>query len=205
MFKKLLVGAALLSTSVASQAGIISAVSGADMAGIEVTALFGDGNTEQLTWAATGADSGGVTGTGWSLSLSGDSFGDYDSSTNTFYGEWTLENFSVASGITGLVVNAGIADIYFDDLEIDEHTPGSGPGRPFAAQDDNASAVFSDQFSAPDLFGTMTVSWATGTSLAAQSQTLFLTDTDKATVSEPATALVFLSGLLALVNFRRKS
>ncbi|XPF95071.1 hypothetical protein ACM9HF_03410 [Colwellia sp. RE-S-Sl-9] len=205
MLKKLIIGTTLLSTSLFSQAGIISVIDGADMAGIEVTATFGNGTTETLTWAVTGADSGGVSGASWSLSLSGDTFGDYDSVTNTFFGDWLLENTSEATGIVGLSVNGAIADIYFDDIDTVEHTPGSNAGRPFATASTDISASFSNVFSAPDLFGTMDIAWNAGTSLALGESLTFLTDTDKSVVSEPATALVFLSGLLALVNIRRKS
>jgi len=173
------------------------------MAGIEVTAFFADGNSEQLTWAASDAVSGGVTGTGWSLSLSGETFGDFDNSTNTLFGEWNLVNDSTVSAITDLSINAGIAGVYFDDLDTIEYTAGSDVGRPFASSDDTTVATFSGLFSAPDLFETLNIAWTN--SLTAGSSYSFLTDTDKATVSEPATALVFLTGLLALVNVRRKS
>ncbi len=203
MLKKLLVGSVLLSASLASQAGIISVIDGADMAGIEVTASFADGSQELVTWSATDATSGSVVGSDWSLSLSGETFGDYDGSTNTLFGEWVLVN-NTASGLTNLLINAGIVDVYFDNEESIEYTAGSEVGRPFVSSDDaGTTASFTDVYSAPDLFGTLNIAW--DSSLAAGSSYSFLTDTDKAVVSEPATALVFLTGLLALVNYRRKS
>ncbi|WP_076418108.1 hypothetical protein [Colwellia sp. UCD-KL20] len=205
MLKKLIVGSVLLSTSLFSQAGIISNINGADMSGIQVTAMFGNGNSETLTWAATGATSGGVTGAGWSLSLTGDTFGDYDGALNTFVGDWVLSNDSLSVGIVGLEVNAGVAGVYFDDADTIEYTAGSNVGRPFAADSLDVNASFSDIFSAPDLFGTMNIDWKPTTFLDLGQKLTFLTDTDKSVVSEPATALVFLSGLLALVNIRRKS
>lgn len=50
------------------------ATTGAQMDGLLVTASFANGFTETLAWADTDATSGGVTGMGWGLSLSGDSF-----------------------------------------------------------------------------------------------------------------------------------
>lgn len=48
--------------------------SGAQMDGLKVTANFSGGLSQTLSWADTGATSGGVTGSGWSLSLGGDTF-----------------------------------------------------------------------------------------------------------------------------------
>ncbi len=50
------------------------ATTGAMMDGLSVRALFSGGLDQTLFWADTGATSGGVTGAGWSLSLTGDSF-----------------------------------------------------------------------------------------------------------------------------------
>jgi hypothetical protein len=47
---------------------------GALMNGLEVTATFSSGFTESVSWAGTGGSSGGVTGTGWGISLDGDTF-----------------------------------------------------------------------------------------------------------------------------------
>ncbi len=50
------------------------ATSGAQMDGLKVTANFSGGLSQTLSWADTGATSGGVTGDGWALSLTGDSY-----------------------------------------------------------------------------------------------------------------------------------
>lgn len=211
MLKKLLLGTVLLSTSLFSNAGIISIIDGADMAGIEVTAFFGDGSQETQTWNATSLDSGAAVSTDWSLSLSGETFGE-EISPGVFNGLWVFTNLNRLDGVVGIEVNGAIADVYFDDLDSVEHTVGSGVGRPFAADSLSVGASFTDMYSAPDLFGTLNISWLGGTSLEEGQVLNFLTDTDKGTVttppplpvSEPATALIFLSGLLALVNIRRK-
>jgi hypothetical protein len=67
---------------------------GADMAGMSVTADFQGGGSESVTWAATGVDSGAATGTGWSLNEVGD----------TFTGSWGLAVTNDAIGITKVTV-----------------------------------------------------------------------------------------------------
>lgn len=47
---------------------------GADMDGLQVTACFSVLGCETRAWADTGATSGGVNGTGWGLSVTGDTF-----------------------------------------------------------------------------------------------------------------------------------
>ncbi len=65
---------------------------GADMAGMEVTALFSAGAPETVIWMATGATSGGAFGGDgdWSLQEDGD----------TFSNPWTL-SYSTAAGPGG--------------------------------------------------------------------------------------------------------
>ena len=58
---------------------------GADMAGMRVTATFAGGATQSLAWTASDASSGGVVGAGWSVSESGDT---YDAPAGS--GVWTL-------------------------------------------------------------------------------------------------------------------
>lgn len=65
---------------------------GAMMAGMTVRVDFVGGGSETRTWAATGAASGGVTGNGWSLSESGDTFNGIDQSV---LGLWS---FTIAAG-----------------------------------------------------------------------------------------------------------
>jgi len=51
------------------------ATDGNDMAfSLQVTAVFLDGTSETITWAATGPDSGGIAFTNWSLREAGDTF-----------------------------------------------------------------------------------------------------------------------------------
>lgn len=216
MLKKWTLGIILLSTSLFSQAGFInSEVISTDMVGIEITALFGDGSTDTQIWSALPSISpttAGIVASDWSLTLAGNTFGDFDTSTGILYGEWTLSNLGVSNGIVGLTVNASIADFYFDIIEgfnplapvpgSGDHTPGSEAGRPFVASDASAAAVFSDVYSTPDLFGIMDI---TGFGLDVGQQLIFLTDTDKAEVPEPSTLFTFALGLIALTSLRKKS
>jgi len=205
MLKKLLLGTVLLSTSLFSQAGVISLIDGADMAGMEVTAYFANGTNDTQIWAATGSDSGAAASSEWSLSLSGETFGNVPS-PGVFIGVWEFNNISNLSGVVGIEINAAAGDIYFDNIASVEHTVGSGFGREIVFDPDNAvnvTSAFSDVYSGPDLHGTLDINWNAGTSLELGETLQFFIDTDKVSVSEPATALVFLTGLLALVNIRR--
>ena len=204
MLKKWMLGMTLLSTSLFAQATLINSnVTSADMAGIEITATFGDGSQDTQVWSAFSSTLGGVSTSSWSLMLDGNTFGDFDSSTGTFYGLWVLENLSVDDGIVGLTVNAGIADFYFDILPgTATSTPGSEAGRPFDSSAGSDIASFSDVYSSPDLFGIMELA---GFNLDVSEQLQFLTDTDRAEIPEPSTMFTFALGLIALTSLRKKS
>lgn len=61
-------------SNTASIAGVSStSATGATISGSSITATFGGGLSETVSWADLGGDSGGVTGTDWSLTLNGDS------------------------------------------------------------------------------------------------------------------------------------
>lgn len=93
------------------------ATTGADMDGLSITATFAGGFSQTLSWADTGPASGGVTGTGWSLSLTGDSFGGLWSFTNTTSAQLDL---LVLDGLTAFTV--------FDRTLPSPGTPGSANG-----------------------------------------------------------------------------
>ena len=101
---------------------------GADMAGMEVTAFFSAAPSETVLWAASGADSGAATGTGWSLSQAGD----------TFANAWTLfyqgGNNGLLTGfrIDGFAAGPGEVGVMFDrTFNGADGTPGSFRGRDF--------------------------------------------------------------------------
>ena len=94
---------------------------GKDMAGMIVTANFANGASEQLIWAPTGGNGGGVTGSLFSLTLAGDSF-----TTN-----WHLTNLNQDSALTKLTINAAPGKTVFDIIVNPETTPGSHQGQAF--------------------------------------------------------------------------
>lgn len=194
MKKFLLLG--FLSMFAASQAhaGFIKTVTGADMAGIQITATFSDTTTEILNWAALTADSGGVTGTDWSLSQVGDTFGEFDNINSLLVGAWTLTNNS--STLESLFINL-LSGFVFDIDYGTASANGSGPGRELVS--DIPMSFSFGGFVQDELYSTlMLTNFANG-------ETQFMTDTDAVVVSAPATASILMLSLLGLViNARRK-
>lgn len=93
---------------------------GALMDGLSVTATFSTGFSETTLWADTGTTSGGVTGTNWSLSLTGDSF-------NT---PWNFVN-NREERLVRLVLDGINAFTVFDRTLPSPGTPGSAQGLDF--------------------------------------------------------------------------
>lgn len=212
MLKKWTLGLILLTTSLFSQATLITKdVNSVDMTGISVTAYFDNATSETLLWSALTSTLGGVGNFDWSLSVDGDTFGQYDQATSTFYGLWTLTNLS-NKNIVSLVIDAGMKGFYFDTINglnaleplSGDHTPGSGAGVKFDSSNNPAVDVsYDDLFSGPDLYGKLIIDWTTP--LASGETFKFITDTDKATVPEPSTLFTFALGLIALTSLRKKS
>lgn len=68
---------------------------------MSVTTLFSNQFSQTLFWATTGASSGGATGTGWGLSLTGDSFGgNWLFTTGGDLGQLVTLTLNVNSGFT---------------------------------------------------------------------------------------------------------
>ncbi|MBH9577958.1 PEP-CTERM sorting domain-containing protein [Inhella proteolytica] len=95
---------------------------GEHMAGIRVTAFFASG-ADARTWVsgAAGSGFGGVTGSGWSLTLEGDSINNY----------WTLSNSSTNSPILSLLIEGMPGGIVFDVVGDQEVSTGSALGAAF--------------------------------------------------------------------------
>lgn len=111
-------------TNVVSIPGLTGfATTGAMMDGLDVTAFFANGTSQTLNWADTGPASGGVTGSGWSLTQSGD----------TFSNEWFFNFFSnnPASGLVKLVLDGRDNFTVFDATRPSTGTPGSAQGADF--------------------------------------------------------------------------
>jgi len=202
-----------------ANASIISIITGADMAGMEVTVTFDGGLTETVVWDVISAGngltdtvnsetaSGGVTGLGFSLTQQGNSLGNVDNngtptdfSDDIFYGLWTLTNTS-QSAITELFVNALAGGIVFDTDNLDNSIlNGSDVGRPFEPRTAGPKATYSNNYQ-DELFGAMTVdlSLTSGASLD------FFADTDAIAVSAPSTISILMLSLFGFVmNARRK-
>ena len=117
---------------------------GATMAGMNVTAYFGGGGgSETLSWAAAGATTGGVTGTGWSLTVSGDTW---------FTHSWNLSTFGQTT-LTQVVINAITGGVVFDvdpdfvEWPAGDSTPDSAAGKVFTTDwsGNNITATYSTQ------------------------------------------------------------
>jgi hypothetical protein len=94
---------------------------GNEMVGMAVTAAFTT-FTETLAWAATGANSGGVSGTGWSISVVGDTF-----NANA----WSVQ-FDGGLLLTSLAFDGPSGLTVFDRTEPNQGTPGSAQGRDYS-------------------------------------------------------------------------
>ncbi|MBK1721066.1 hypothetical protein CKO23_02210 [Thiocystis violacea] len=206
------------------QAGTIASVSevrdfrtnGAMMDGMQVTAYFSASGaaaetSEVLSWADIDAVSGGVSGAGWSLRQSGD----------TFDASWTLNmNGTATASITRLVIDAGTGNSVFDLTRPSMGTSGSSQGRTFSlgeGQRRGLSVTYSDlvaldgQSPVGDLYRRLTIDFQDGALFGPGQSLSFLADTDNiltqsammAPVPIPAAAWLFGSGLLGLIMVRR--
>jgi hypothetical protein len=171
------------------------------MTGMSVTAFFNNGSSENLSWAPTSATSGGVAGTGWSLTQTGDTFG----------GDWTLTNTS-ALPITRLFLDGLAARIVFDVNPGSPSTPNSASGQPFTRVSGGTGrdlvVTYSDLVAitgnppAGDLYRTMDLTFSVpgGAMLPGSTPLVFETDTDAGSsaiiVPEPTSAAIL--GVLGL-------
>ncbi len=159
-------------------------VTGADMVGMEVTAMFDGGFSETLTWGLSGAqdtngnDIGGfVVGTDWFLSQAGDTYAGESTNGAVTDFNWRLVN-NRSEALTKLVID-GVLDngsdqgVVFDIRSKEKVTEPSGFGTPFTmASTDEGSAQAS--YSQPvvgagslvvgdDLFGGLEITFGSAT------------------------------------------
>lgn len=193
--------------SIAGVAGF--ATTGAQMSGMTVEAFFADSMLDDiLSWGTTGADSGGVTGTNWGLSVTG----------NTSSAEWQFVN-ETGSNLLKLVLNGAPGLTLFDTtfnflvgtvgsaegLDFDDLTD---PDAPPTATYSKPIAIGSDPF-VGDLYHVLTVS-DFGVDGRAGNWTFFQdTDNDSRKppndVPEPSMVALMSLGLLGLGFARRFS
>lgn len=211
MCKKLGLALSLLSTSWISQAGVInfdSGITGADMAGISVTATFADNTYETLTWSSiaqvlgnSGNDIidhegyyGGVFGTNWSLIQQGYTLGNYNS--GNIYGLWSFVDNAV-NNVTTLKIDTNNTDIMFDTVTFEvaaQDANGSGQGREFTTGSTAPLvATYLDNVQ-QELYKILQISGLVGDNFT------FLADTDKVDDNAPPAVVIKLEELVGTGN-----
>lgn len=199
MKKYILAGMLALFACTQANAGFIEGVSGADMVGVEVSVEFSDGSTDSAVWTAMNSTIGAAISLDWGVMLNGDSFGQFDSSTNTFFGMFIISNTS-ALDMVSLTIEALAAGFVFDTEYGDTSANGSGAGREMVASAPTIVAAYSDNFM-DELFGTIMLTSTDGVLVEAGMREAFMTDTDMITSDVPAPAGLLLMAL-ALIGFR---
>lgn len=107
------------------------ATTGSMMDGMEVTACFVNGPCETVSWADTGANSGGVSGTGWGLSVNGD----------TFTANWNFTIGANTGQLLSLLLDGSTGLTIFDRTLPSDGTPGSAQGRDWTTTLNDTTAV----------------------------------------------------------------
>lgn len=221
-FAKFIVSSLLATAAVTSQATVVNVVTdnrvvdtipgltgfattGAQMAGLLVTATFSSGFSQTLAWATTGTQSGGVSGNGWGLSVNGDTFS-------------SLFNYTVNATrgqLTGLVLNAaGSNQVTLFDTTFNNQvgTPNSASGLTFGVASGcascNVTATYSNVVAVAgsaavgDLFHVLSLTFVNGTGPTAAFA--FRQDIDNDSrlnsgfVPEPGAVSLLALGLLAM-------
>jgi len=182
---------------------------GDQMDGMTVQANFTDGSSQTQIWSDTASNSGGVSGTNWSLSLAGDTFGS----------GWPLMLWLDDINLASLFIDAGTGDTVFDVMNdySDFGSPNSANGRPFhTTSSADIAATYSDRVMVDntfygDLYRTLSLDFgpnglSTGFTFYADTDSLqYAGDINPVNpVPEPATLLLTGTGVLGLVFMRKR-
>lgn len=178
------------------------ATTGAMMDGMTVSATFSNGATESLAWADTSSNGGGVFGSGWSLTLDGDSFG-----TNW---NFSFTNQSLGS-LVNLLLDGSTGFTVFDRTSPSPGTDGSASGWDFEISLFDATVTYLNPVAVipnsyvGDIWHKVNVDFG---STGPRSDFTFIQDTDNDSrinnqVPEPTTLSLLGLGLLA-TRFLRK-
>lgn len=185
-------------------------MTGAEMDGMVVIAEFSDGFAEAQLWEDIDPYSGGVFGSGWSLTESGDTFG----------GLWTLTRDDTYQNreLTRIWIDALTGGTVFDTsfgigFGGEFGTEGSALGWTFDVQSAPCNlkieVTYSDMVSlnaqepVGDIFRYLKISFTNPGGFAAGDTLTFIADTDKV-VPEPSTLLLLGAGLIGVFALRRK-
>lgn len=177
---------------------------GSLMDGMQVTACFSGIGCETRAWADLGAGSGGVTGTGWGLSLTGDSFG----------GDWQFDFTDSPGQLQTLLLDGrGALTIFDRTFGGAEGTLGSARGLDWTSAlggNTTINVTFLDPttvggaLAVGDLFQQVFVNFGdTGPRI----DFTFQQDTDndsRLQVPEPSTLLLLGLGMLAFAGVHRR-
>ena len=176
---------------------------GATMGGMTVTAYSSGlaGGYETLSWAVTGPEAGRVSGSGWSLQMTGDT---YDST-------WTLTTTNIC--MDRLLLDGGPGNTVFDRYwEPFPGTSGSADGHTFEVTSDHSSlditatyvdlVALSGQAPVGDLYGQLDVVFNSG--LATGSTMTFIADTDNVSTVPAPGALMLVAMGTSLAGYLRR-